>query len=106
MTFFNIIEKDKFITKEELRIFLILLNPLEHHITSEMYEMIFGGNIIDDKWPKYDEKYLSRNEVNLPIQIFGKMKKKILVYSNIEDKNEIIKMIRPKYSELLEMTLK
>ena len=40
-----------------------------------MYEMIFGRNIIDDEWPKYDEKYLVRNEINLPIQINGKMKK-------------------------------
>ena len=106
MTFINVIKKDKFITKEELRIFLILLNPLAPHITSEMYEMIFGGNIIDDEWPKYNEKYLSRNEINLPIQINGKMKKTILVDSNIEDENEIIKMIRSEYPELIRNDIK
>ena len=106
MTFINVIKKDKFITKEELRIFLILLNPLAPHITSEMYEMIFGGNIIDDEWPKYNEKYLSRNEINLPIQINGKMKKTILVDSNIEDENEIIKMIRSEYPDLIKNDIK
>ena len=106
MTFINVIKKDKFITKEELRIFLILLNPLAPHITSEMYEMIFGGNIIDDEWPKYNKKYLSRNEINLPIQINGKMKKTILVDSNIEDENEIIKMIRSEYPELIRNDIK
>ena len=106
MTFINVIKKDKFITKEELRIFLILLNPLAPHITSEMYEMIFGGNIIDDEWPKYNGKYLSRSEINLPIQINSKMKKTILVDSNIEDENEIIKMIRSEYPDLIKNDIK
>ena len=106
MTFINVIKKDKFITKEELRIFLILLNPLAPHITSEMYEIIFGGNIIDDEWPKYDEKYLARNEINLPIQINGKMKKTILVDSSIEDENKIIEMIKTQYPDLIRNNIK
>ena len=106
MSFINIIKKDKFITKEELRIFLILLNPLAPHITSEMYEIIFGKNIIDDEWPKYDEKYLKRSKINLPIQINGKMKKTIIADSNIEDENEIIEMIRSEYPELIKNNIK
>ena len=106
MTFINVIKKDKFITKAELRIFLILLNPLAPHITSEMYEMIFGGNIIDDEWPKYDDKYLKRNEINLPIQINGKMKKTILVDSSIEDENQIIEMIKSEYPDLIRNDIK
>lgn len=106
MIFINVIKKDKFITKEELRIFLILLNPLAPHITSEMYEIIFGGNIIDDEWPKYDEKYLARNEINLPIQINGKMKKTILVDSSIEDENKIIEMIKTQYPDLIRNDIK
>lgn len=106
MTFINVIKRDRFITKEELRIFLILLNPLAPHITSEMYEMMFGGNIIDDEWPKYDEKYLKRNEINLPIQINGKMKKTILVDSSIEDESQIIEMIKSEYPDLIKNDIK
>ena len=106
MTFINVIKKDRFITKEELRIFLILLNPLAPHITSEMYENIFGKNIIDEEWPKYDEKYLEKNEINLPIQINGKMKKTILVDSTIEDEKEIIEMIRKEYPNLIKNDIK
>ena len=106
MTFINAVKKDKFITKGELRIFLILLNPLAPHITSEMYEMIFGGNIIDDEWPKYDEKYLKKNEINLPIQINGKMKKTILVNSSIEEEKEIINMIKSEYPDLIRNDIK
>lgn len=106
MTFINVIKKDKFITKEELKIFLILLNPLAPHITSEMYEMIFGGNIIDDEWPKYNEKYLVRNEINLPIQINGKMKKTILIDSSIEDENIIIELIKSEYPDMIKDEIK
>ena len=106
MTFLNVVKKDKFITKEELRIFLILLNPLAPHITSELYEIIFKGNIIDDKWPEYNEKYLSRNEINLPIQINGKMKKTILIDSSIDDQNKIIEMIKKEYPDLIKGDIK
>lgn len=106
MTFINTIKKDKFITKEELRIFLILLNPLAPHITSEIYENVFGGNIIDDTWPSYDENYLSKNEINLPIQINGKMKKTILVDSSIEDENIIIDMIKNEYPDMIKGDIK
>ena len=106
MTFINIIKKDKFITKEELRIFLILLNPLAPHITSEMYEMIFNGNIIDDMWPKYDEKYLVKKEIILPIQINGKMKKTIIIDSSIENENQIIEMIKKEYPDLIKNEIK
>ena len=40
MSFVKKVKEDNFITKEELRIFLILLNPIAPHITSEMYEII------------------------------------------------------------------
>ena len=106
MSFINVIKKDKFITKEELRIFLVLLNPLAPHITSEMYEMIFGGNIIDEEWPKYNEKYLTRSEINLPIQINGKLKKTILIDSSIEDENIIIEKIREEYPDLINSEIK
>ena len=106
MSFVNVVKKDNFITKEELRRFLILLNPLAPHITSEMYEIIFNGNIIDDKWPEYDEKYLSRNEINLPIQINGKMKKTILIDSSIEDENKIVEIIKEEYPNLIQSDIK
>ncbi len=100
MGFVKKIYKDKFITKEEMRIFLILLNPLAPHITSELYEIMFKGNIIDEKWPKYDDAYLNVNEINLPIQINGKMKKTILVSRKIEEE-EILKKIRDEYPDII-----
>ena len=100
MAFIKKIKEDKFITKEELRIFLILLNPLAPHITSEIYEMIFKDNIINSEWPKYDEKYLSKNTIDLPIQINGKMKKTISVNRDIKEE-ELIELIKQQYPNLI-----
>ena len=100
MSFVKKIKEDSFITKEELRIFLILLNPLAPHITSEMYEIIFSGNIINDKWPVYDEKYLEKDEINLPIQINGKMKKTISV-SKKSSEDDVISSIKNTYPSLI-----
>ena len=79
MIFLKKVKEDGFITKEELRQFLILLNPIAPHISSEMYEMIFGGDIINESWPKYDEKYLVEDEIEIPIQVNGKLRAKIKV---------------------------
>ena len=85
MSFINIVRKDGFITKEEFRIFLILLNPLAPHITSEMYEIVFGGNIIDDTWPKYDESKLEEDTYEMVVQVNGKVRGKITVSTQTSD---------------------
>ena len=100
MSFIKKVKEDGFITKEEFRIFTILLNPLVPHITSEIYENVFNKNIIDDKWPKYDEKYLEKDEINLPIQINGKMKKTIYVNKEISQ-DKVMKKIKEKYPDLI-----
>ena len=73
------VKEDGFITKEELKQFLILLNPIAPHITSEMYEIVFGGDIMNEAWPKYDEKYLVEDEIEIPIQVNGKLRAKVKV---------------------------
>ena len=35
--------------------------------------------IVDTPWPSFDEKYLIEDEVELPIQVNGKLRSKIVV---------------------------
>ena len=74
MLFVKMVREDKFITKEELKIFLTLLNPLAPHITSEIYEKIFNRNIVDVEWPKYDEKLIQNELVSIVINVNNKKK--------------------------------
>lgn len=74
MSFIKKIKEDNFITKEELRTFLILLNPLAPFITSEIYEIVFKENIIDAKWPKYDKNLINNELINMVINVNNKKK--------------------------------
>lgn len=93
MIFMKKIKEDGYITKEELRKFLVVLNPLAPHITSELYENVFGKDILDEEWPKYDENKLEKNEIQFPIQINGKMKGTLCVDRNIS-KEEMLEKIK------------
>ena len=79
MIFLKRVKDDGYITKEELRQFLILLNPLAPHITSEIYENIFNADILKETWPAYDQKFLVEDTVEIPIQVNGKLRAKISV---------------------------
>ena len=96
MIFVNKVKADGFITKEELKNFLILLNPLAPHITSEIYEKVFGGDILNESWPQFDEKYLVEDTIDMPIQVNGKFNKVIKVSKDIDKDglfDEIFKQI-------------
>ena len=79
MIFIKKIKEDGYITKEELRQFLLVLNPLAPHITSEMYERVFNADLLDATFPTYDESKLEKDELELPMQINGKMRGTVLV---------------------------
>jgi len=79
MSFIKNIRGDGFITKDELRIFLILLNPLAPHITSEIFECVYNSQILSEEWPKYDERFLVEDIVTVALQVNGKLSKTITV---------------------------
>ena len=63
MIFINAVYKEDVFPKEYAEGFVKLLNPVAPHITSEMYEIVFGGDIINDSW-------LWRNFSNFIIKFF------------------------------------
>ena len=80
MTLINEFYSTKEISREDLRIFLILLNSVSPHITEEIWqEMNFGGYIFEQTWPKYDEAKTIDDEVEMPIQINGKVRTTLMI---------------------------
>ena len=53
------------VTKGELEILLKLLYPVAPHMTSEMFENLFGKKIEKESWPTYDEKDLVDDVVEM-----------------------------------------
>ncbi|MDD4685908.1 MAG: leucine--tRNA ligase [Clostridia bacterium] len=105
MKFINIVYNDKFITRNELKDFLILLNPIAPHITSEIFETAFNTDIIQECIPTFDENKLIQDVINLPVQISGKFKKAIEMQSNLEQ-DEVIKLIQENTNYLQGKTIK
>jgi leucyl-tRNA synthetase len=58
-----------------MRTFLVLLNPFAPHLSSELWEKLkSNGEITSQPWPGYDEKFLVEDEVEIVIQVNGKLR--------------------------------
>lgn len=93
MIFIKKIREDGFITKHELKQFLVLLNPLAPHITSELFETVFGSQILDESWPKYDESKLVDNQVEIVVQVNSKLITKMNIPTGIAN-DEVLKLVK------------
>jgi leucyl-tRNA synthetase len=63
-----------------MRILLILLNPMAPHMTEELWERLgFEGRIAGVAWPTWNEAFLQESEVELVIQVNGKVRDKFVV---------------------------
>ncbi len=86
MVLANQLEKKKNISTEDFGKFLKILSPFAPHMTQELWSQM-GNNtfLIEETWPKYDEKYLSDDEITLVVQVNGKVRDKITVSADITE---------------------
>lgn len=71
---------------EAVKNVIILLYPFAPHIAEEMWESFDSGRLEDQSWPSYDESALERDEVEIVVQINGKIKEKLMVDSKLDKK--------------------
>ena len=80
MTLVNEIYQKGSITPGEYKALLLLLSPVSPHICEEIWqEQGYGEPIYTQPWPQFDEKYLVRDEVEIAVQLNGKVKGKLMV---------------------------
>ena len=80
MTMVNEFYKLKRINKTEFKTFLTLLNPFAPHITEELNKLIgFEEDISTYEWPSYDEEKTIDDEIDLPVQVNGKLRANIKI---------------------------
>ncbi|MCT4565858.1 MAG: leucine--tRNA ligase [Maledivibacter sp.] len=59
---------------------LVLLCPFAPHMTEELWSILDKkGSVHNEAWPKYDEKALVKEEVEIVLQVNGKVRDKINV---------------------------
>ncbi len=77
---------NKGVTREELRIFSILLNPFAPHVTEEVWEQqkLSDDLVAEAEWPKYDEAKCKDETVEIVVQVNGKIKSKLVIAVDAE----------------------
>ena len=95
MALINDITATGAITKEELRIFTILLNPFAPHVTEEVFEIckLGDGIVAEQKWPEYDEAKCKDETIEIVVQVNGKIKTKLNIPVESE-KNAVLDMAK------------
>lgn len=69
---------NKDLIKDTLRNLLILIYPFTPHIACELWEIMGYGNDIEEvNWPQYNEAALVRKNVEIAIQINGKVRSRM-----------------------------
>ena len=102
MSFVNEVYNKGSITVDEMKGLLLCLNPVAPHITEEMWEANnFGAPIYTQKWPSWDESKLVLDEVEIAVQIRGKVRGKIMVSTSLtkDDADKVLE--NPKVKELV-----
>ena len=75
MIFINAVAKVQNFPREYAEGFVKLLNPICPFITEELWQELGHNNTIaNEEWPTYDKSALVQDEIDLPVQILGKMR--------------------------------
>ena len=62
-----------------------MLAPFAPHITEELWSRLFGnGSVHQQKWPVYDEAATRQSEIEIVLQINGKVRDKITVPADLD----------------------
>ena len=80
----------KGVNKAELRDLTIILNPFAPHVTEEMWQIMnFSGAVHDAQWPSFDESKTQENDVEIALQVKGKVRSRIVVPVDISKEDAI-----------------
>jgi leucyl-tRNA synthetase len=81
----EVVPLDKFIT------LLTVLNPFAPHLSEEIHERLaaaFGrpaALLSESAWPVYDPAALVRNEIELVVQVNGKLRDRLMVATDADE---------------------
>ncbi len=68
------------ILKRVLAMLVLMLSPMTPHVAEEMWEMLGNSSTITaQKWPTYREDLTHEEQIEIPVQISGRVRAKILV---------------------------
>ncbi|MGN1346313.1 MAG: leucine--tRNA ligase [Eubacteriales bacterium] len=90
MTLTNAIYDAGTLTKDELKTFIKLLCPFAPHLCEEMWEVLGEKPFLSlAEWPTYDEAKTKDNEIEIAVQVSGKLRGTITVAADTTKEDAI-----------------
>ncbi|MBK6741007.1 MAG: leucine--tRNA ligase [Haliea sp.] len=82
------------VMQEALHAIVLMLNPVVPHVSHALWPILGGaGDILAARWPEVDERALTRDSIEMVVQVNGKVRAKMLVPA-AADKNAIEALAR------------
>ena len=76
--------EDAMVIHEALSSAVLLLAPIVPHISQALYQALTGEHLLDATWPVVDESALTRDEIDIVVQVNGKVRAKIAVAADAD----------------------
>ncbi|MBQ7035529.1 MAG: leucine--tRNA ligase, partial [Clostridia bacterium] len=94
MSLINEITAKGSITRKELEIFVKMVYPFAPHLGEEMWETAgFEGDMTYVPWPQYDEAKTKASEVEIAVQVLGKIKGRVMIPAEAEQ-DAVLEIVR------------
>jgi leucyl-tRNA synthetase len=82
----NAFTQAEVVPMKEFTHFLTVLNPFAPHLAEEINARLGGTTMLSETtWPTYDEAALVRNEIELVVQVNGKLRDRLMVSKDIDE---------------------
>ncbi|MDD5326346.1 MAG: leucine--tRNA ligase [Phycisphaerae bacterium] len=86
MIFVNHLSKQEIRPKAAIEKFIMVLAPFAPHIAEELWERLgHTDTLAYQPWPEYDKELIKEREIELAIQVNGKIKDKIVVAADADE---------------------
>jgi leucyl-tRNA synthetase len=100
----GVTDKQMTILRSAIEAFTLLISPFAPHFAEELWEVIGNGTTIaNDRWPQYDPEAIVASEVNIVVQVNGKVRSKLTLPAGISDADlEAAALADPKVKEFIQ----
>jgi len=86
MIFVNHLGREQVRPKEVVEKLVLILAPFAPHIAEELWERLGHSNSLTyEPWPEYDKKLIKEKEIELAVQLNGKIRDRIVVPADADE---------------------
>ncbi len=86
MIFVNHLNKQQVVPKTVVEKLILILAPFAPHIAEELWQKLgHADSLTFEPWPEYDKELIKEKEIELAVQVNGKIKDKIVVAADADE---------------------